>query len=52
MPYIKDTYIPYIVKQVISNKKPVTEEEFIEFAQDLYDQIKAKEKSITQQVRN
>jgi hypothetical protein len=40
MENIRNEYIPFIVKDVISKKKPETESQFIEFAQALYDQIK------------
>lgn len=46
MTFIRNTYIPEIVKTVISKQKPETEGEFIEFAQALYDQVKIKEDSI------
>lgn len=52
MDFIKDTYIPYIVKKAIKKDKPKTEEEFVEFSQDLFEQIKKKVKEIKQVVNN
>ena len=52
MEFIKNKYIPYIVKEAIKKYKPQTEEEFIEFSQDLYEQIIKKVKEIKQVVNN
>lgn len=46
MEFLREKYIPYIVKQVLKKHKPVTEAEFIEFSQALYDQIKQKEREL------
>lgn len=52
MDYLREKYIPFLVKEVIANRKPITENDFIEFSQALYDQLRKKEKSIKQIVHN
>lgn len=48
--FIRDTFVPEIVRHVLKNdKKPLSEyseEEFIEFCQALCDQIKKKEREL------
>ncbi len=48
--YIRNKYIPFVVKKVVKDyKKPLSkysDEEFIEFCQELYDKIKQKEKEL------
>jgi hypothetical protein len=42
MENIRNDYIPFIVKLLVIKKKPETKDEFIEFAQALYDQIESR----------
>lgn len=45
---IREVYVPFLVKEVLKKYKPNTEQDFIEFSQALYDQIKQKEVNIIQ----
>lgn len=44
--YIREVYIPYIVEYVFKKRRPVSQDDFIIFSQDLYDILKIKEKEM------
>lgn len=46
MKFLRETYIPFIVKSVLKKQRPTTDAELIEFSQALYDQIKKKEREL------
>lgn len=46
MKFIREKYIPFIVREILKKEKPETEEDFIKFSQSLCDIVIKKELNI------
>ena len=46
MNFIRNKYIPFLIKSMIKKDKPTTEKDFVEFGLAVYDQIKKKEREL------